>query len=306
MQAQVQSDTIDGANGVVTKTYSFNTNTVTGLIPGVTLNLLSTTLNSSSTYDTLHISISENTSEARDQILAFFNDYNNVRETLNRNTLTDDEDDPLDPKATMVGSPLIRNLTAQLNAIANFVLVGAGNGDYRTWQDIGIVKNETATDFDTGKYTLPDKSILLSAINTNFEKVKKLFGNYPVVSNNDFSVSDLGTSLDSSIAGQPITITYSRTRSSYYARFVCGGTDTGNILQANQYNLVGPDDTVFSGITIGYSGTSLGDGDSRTFTLTATQGLADKVAKLFDQTLDSSAGDFTTELARIKQKNKTH
>lgn len=305
LQAQIQSDTIDGANGVVTKTYSFNTNTVTGLIPGVTLNLLSTTLNSSGTYDTLNISISENTSGVRDQILAFFNNYNDIRETLNRNTLTDSEGDPLDPKATMVGSPLIRNLTAQLNAIANFVLVGAGNDDYRIWQDIGIIKNETATDFDMGKYTLPDKNILLSALNTNFEKVKKLFGNYPVVSNSDFSVSDLGPSLDSSIAGKSIRIVYNRLGSSYYASFVCddAGIGTGDILMDNQYNLVGPAGTVFSGITIGYSGADLGDGDSRTFTLTATQGLADRIAKLFDQTLDRNAGDFTAELARIKQKN---
>ena len=303
LQAKLTYVVNDGVRGPVSQNYTSNTNIVTGLIPGVTLNLLSTTLNSSNTYDTLNISLSENTSGARDQILAFFNGYNSVQETLNRNTLVDDEGDPLDPNATMVGSPLIRSLSTQLSAISSFVLAGAGSGDYMSWQDIGIVKNETATDFDAGKYVLPDKNVLLSAISTNFKKIKKLFGDYPIVSNSNFDVSDLGPSLDSSIAGQPITIIYSRTGTSYFAEFACGGTDTGPVLQTDQYNLIGPVGTVFSGITIGYSGVDINDGASITFTLTATQGLADRVAKLFDQTLDSSAGDFATESALIKKKN---
>ncbi len=304
LQAQLSYVVNDGVRGPVTQNYVSNSNTITGLIPGVTLKLLNTTLNSGGTYDTLNVSLSENTTGARDQILAFFNHYNDIREALNRNTLTDDEGDPLDPNATMIGSPLIRSLSIQLNAISNFALIGAGSGDYRIWQDIGIVKNETATDFDAGKYTLPDKSKLLSAISTNFEKVKKLLGNYPVVSNSDFAVSDLG-SLNDSIAGKSIRIVYNRLGSSYYASFVCddAGVVTGDILLDNQYNLVGPEGTAFSGITIGYSGADLGDGDSKTFTVTLTQGLADRVAKQFDQTLDSTVGDFTTELTRIKQKN---
>ncbi len=304
LQANITYVVNDGVRGPVTQTYVSNSNTVTGLIPGVTLQLLNTTLNSGGTYDNLNISISNNTKEACDKILAFFQHYNDIREALNRNLMVDDEGKPLDKDASMVRSPLIRQLSEELATISNFTLVGAGIGDYTTCQDIGIVLDETATGFQKGTYTVTNAQTLLAAVNNNFEKVKKLFGNYATVSNSNFSVSSLGQSLSTSIAGQAITVTYSNVGGAYYASFSCGSISTGNIPQASPYLLVGPTDTAFQNITIEYSGATIFPGGSVTFSLTATQGMAATSAVELDQALNKETGVFTTELSRIKQQNE--
>lgn len=303
LQAQIQCDVIDGANGVITKTYSFNNNVVANLIPGVTLKLLSTTKNSAGGYDNLNISISHNTEKTCDGIVTFFQHYNEIQEIINRNLMMDDEGNPLDPEASMIRSPLIKKLREQLAAISNFSVLGASASDYRTCADIGIVRDETATGFQTGTFTVPDAQKVLAAINNNFEKVKRLFGNYPTVSNTNFSVSDLGPTIDPIIAGRPISVTYSNIGGSYYARFTCGSHDTGNILQTSSTRLAGQKGSVFQNIAIDYQGAPISPGNSTTFTMTATQGLAATSATTLKQTLDSETGDFAVEVKRVKQAN---
>jgi flagellar hook-associated protein 2 len=304
LRAKIEYDVKSGEDGLVTKTYYFGSNTVTGLIPGVTLKLLSTTLNSSATYDNLNISLTENSKVVVDKIVSLFKQYNDLRELLNRNLMVDSEGNPLDPEASMLRSPLVKRLSEQLDTIFNATLAGGASGDYFSWQDIGIEDDEAATGFQTGTYAIIDSNKLLSAVTNNFQKVKKLFGNYPTVSNTDFRVWDLGPSLSDSIAGETITITFKRTGDDYYAKFVCGATDTGDVLQTSAYRLEGPADTVFENISIGYSGSPLTDGQSKVFTLVATQGIADKITKKLDSILNKTTGDFASEFRRVQQLNE--
>lgn len=303
IKAKIEYDVKSGEDGLITKTYYFDSNTVTGLIPGVTLKLLSPTLNSSGTYDNLNIGLGENSKVVVDKIASLFKQYNDLREILNRNLMVDNEGNPLDPGASMLRSPLIKRLSEQLQTIFNATLVGGAIGDYVSWQDIGLEDDEAASGFQTGTYAIIDSNKLLAAITNNFEKVKKLFGNYPIVSNTDFHVWDLGPSLSDSIAGETITVTFKRTGDDYHARFICGTTDTGDVLQTSGYRLEGPADSVFENISIGYSGSTLTNGQSKAFTLVATQGIADIITKKLDSILDKTTGDFATELRRVQQLN---
>ncbi|MBP9828602.1 MAG: flagellar filament capping protein FliD [Proteobacteria bacterium] len=316
LQAKIECDVTDGKRGVVTKTYEFDSNIVKDLIPGATLKLLNTTKNSGGGYDNLNINISNNSKEACDKILAFYQHYNEIRETLNRNLMTDDDGNPLDPEAVMVRSPLIKKLNEDLRAISHFTLVGSERDDFVTVRDIGIVRDETATGFQAGIFTIADAQKLLAAIQNNFEKVKKLFGNYTTVSNSNFRVTDLGPSLDPMLAGRPITVTLSNVGGKYYSRFLCGNNDTGNVEQKSSSRLVGKENSVFDKITIDYKGAPVQDGDSVTFTLTATQGLGVSVSNtlgslLTKETIDKKTGrvveadgDFSIEVKRIQQKNE--
>lgn len=304
LQSKLECDVVDGANGIVTKTYAFDSNIIQDLIPGVTLKLLNTTKNSAGGYDDLNINISHNSKEACDKILAFFQHYNEVREILNRNLMTDKDGNPLDPEAVMVRSPLIRKLNDELLAISHFTLIGAGPNDYRSYKDIGIVPDKAATGFQTGTFTIADAQTLLAAINNNFEKVKKLFGNYTTVSNGNFYVSDLGPSFNPILAGKPITVTLSNIDGKYYSRFKCEGNDTGDIEQNGPYHLTGKKDSVFDKIAIDYKGAPIAIGDSITFTMNATQGLGVVSSKTLDQSLKSNTGDFATEVKRVQEKNE--
>lgn len=315
LKAKVQCDVIDGANGTITKTYAFDTNTIEGLISGVTFKLLNTTKNGSGTYDDINIGISNNTGEACEKIVAFFVKFNEIRELVNRNLMEDDNHEPLDSEAEMFGLPLIKALDKQLNSIANFMLIGAEKDDYKSSKDIGIVKDATATGFQTGTFTITDKQKILSAITNNFEKVKKLFGNYATTTNANFHVTDLGPALEPSIAGKPITITVSNIDGKSYARFICAGHDSGNIEQKTSTRLMGAKGSVFDQIIIDYKGAPIPKGASVSFTMTATQGLGAATVRTTSQILRKETtdkktgaitpgGDFDTEVKRIQKKNE--
>ncbi len=302
LQAKIQYNITDGSSGTVAKTYFFNTNVVTNLIPGVTIKLLNPTTNSTGGLDKLNINISNNTQGICDKILSFYKNFNDIRETLNRNLMTDEDGNPIDKDALMVRSPLVRQLSDQLDAISSFTLQGCGPSDFSSCQSIGIVVDNTAAGFKKGIYTIKDSQALLAAISNNFSAVKKLFGNYPVVSNSNFSVSDLG-SLSSSIAGHPITITLSNTGGSYSATYSCGSYTATQTSATSNY-FIGPAGTVFENITLGYTGNAIGDGESATCTVTATQGFAAVSSIKFDQSLDNQTGDFALEFKRIKDENE--
>ncbi len=323
LKAKVECDIVDGAHGVVTKEYTFDTNIVEDLMPGVTIKLLNPSKNSSGTYDDININISNNTGEACEKIVAFFVHFNEIREILNRNLMEDEDHNPLDPEALMFRIPLIRALDKQLSAIANFMFVGGNNesklgakdGDYKSCKDIGIVRDAAATGFQTGTFTITDKQKILSAITNNFEKVRKLFGNYATTTNTNFHVADLGTNLDRSIAGKPIKITLSTKDGKSYARFQCAGHDSGDIEQTTISRLVGPKGSIFEKITIDYKGAPVPEESPVTFSMTATQGLALTAARSCAQSLQKEtrdkktgeltpSGDFETAVKTITKKNE--
>lgn len=315
LKAKVACDVVDGANGVTSKCYSFNTNIIEDLIPGVTLKLLNTTKNSNGTYDDINISVSPNTGEACEKIISFFVKFNEIREIVNRNLMTDDNQKPLDPEALMVRLPLIKALDKQLSAIMNFTLVGGEKGDYASCRDIGIVRDAAASGFQKGTFTITDKQKILSAITNHFEKVRKLFGNYSTTTNSNFQVTDLGPDLDRSIAGKPVTVTFSNIGGKSYARFQCGENDSGNVEQKSTSRLVGKKNSVFDKIVINYKGTPIPEGGSVTFTMTATQGFGVAAARTCSETLKKEikdektgvvtpGGDFENQVKEIQKKNE--
>lgn len=300
--AEIEYDIVDGANGTVTKKFSFSSNTVENLIPGVTIKLLNTTENSAGGFDNLNIRLRNNTQTACEKIISFFKNFNETREILNRNLQADEDGNPLDQKATMFRSPLIRELSQQLDTIARYTTANPASGDYISSQDIGIVLDQSAGGFQAGTYTITSSQTLLSALSNDFDKVKKFFGNYVTVSNDNFDVANLG-SLNSSISGTPISVTYSKNGGSFYTNFTCGSFTTGNTAVTTNGYFVGPAGSAFEGITIGYGGTALQDGDSITFTMVASQGLAAQSSIKIERVLDEESGDFFIEFKRIKEQN---
>ena len=61
---------------------------------------------------------------------------------------------------------------------------------------------------------------------------------------------------------------------------------------------------MFENISIGYSGSPLTDGQSKVFTLVATQGIADRITKKLDSILNKTTGDFASEFRRVQQLNE--
>lgn len=303
LQAQVAIDFNNSTGAVETKTMYYNSNVIDDLIAGTTLNLKNVTGS-----DSIYVGLSENTKGAFDKIVAFFQQYNNIKAIINRNTLRDKNGDLLDKEATMGGSPLIQHLSTKLEMLFSMVPVNSADNDYAAWKDLGVTKVFQGKDvFAGGTYTI-DAAKLGKAIASNFRGVEKLFASYSTSSNSNFVVSnDSNTNISTVIANKPITVIYSVTVDGCIARLQYSDSDfaedTDFFILDNSSQIVGPVGSVFEGITI-TAQQQLAVGASVSFTVKASQGLTVGIKKGLSQVLDKNTGEFQSEVERIKHQNE--
>lgn len=303
LQAQVAIDFNNSTGAVETKTMYYDSNVIDDLIAGTTLNLKNVTGS-----DSLYVGLSENTKGAFDRIVAFFQQYNNIKEIINRNTLRDKNGDLLDKEATMGGSPLIQHLSTKLEMLFSMVPVNSADNDYAAWKDLGVTKVFQGKDvFAGGTYTI-DAAKLGKAIASNFRGVEKLFASYSTSSNSNFVVSnDSNTNISTVIANKPITVMYSVTVDGCIARLQYSDSDSAEdtdfFILDNSSQIVGPVGSVFEGITI-TAQQQLAVDASVSFTVKASQGLTVGIKKGLSQVLDKKTGEFQSEVERIKHQNE--
>lgn len=302
LQAQVAIDFNNSTGVVETKTMYYNSNVINNLIAGTTLNLKNVT-----GADSIFIGLSDNTKGAFDKIVAFFQQYNNIKEIINRNTLRDKNGDFLDKEATIGDSPLIQHLNTKLEMLFSMVPVNSGGDDYTAWKDLGITKAFQGKDaFSGGTYTI-DAAKLGKAIASNFQGVQKLFASYNTSSNSNFVTSiDSNVTISNVIANKPITVIYAVTVDGCVARLQYNDSDfaedTDFFTLDNALQIVGPAGSVFEGITISAQ-QPLAIGASVSFTVQASQGLTVGIKKGLSQILDKKTGEFHSEVERIKSQN---
>lgn len=304
LQAQVAIDFHNSTGTVETKTMYYNSNTVENLIAGTTI-----TLKNITSGDSVYVGLSENANGVFDRVTVFFQQYNNIKEIINRNCLRDKNGDLLDKDATMGGSPLIQHLSTKLETLFSIASVNPGDNDYTSWKDLGIQKVfKGKDDFAVGTYTI-DAAKLGKAIASNFNGVEKLFANYFTSSNSNFVVNNASnTNISNVIANKSITVTYAVNANGCVARLQCSGSnfteDTGFFTLDNASQIVGPVGSVFEGITISAQ-QQLAVGVSVSFSIQASQGLAVGIKKGLSQILDKTTGEFQSEVERIKNQNES-
>lgn len=137
------------------------TNTVSGAISGVTLNLLKADLGNN-----VKFSVSENTQPARTSISEFVQNFNDLVTNINSLTAYDAE---TGSAGVLIGDFTVRSITNQLSRVISDT-VSQLSGDVRSLADIGISTNSSSGTLDI------DEDILSNAL-TNFpEQVEALFG----------------------------------------------------------------------------------------------------------------------------------
>ena len=306
LQAEVEIDFSNSTGTTTTKTMYYNSNTIDDLINGTTLTLKNATGGSS-----VYIGLAENNKGLFDRIVAFFQQYNTIRETINRNSLRDNNGEPLDKDAAMPGSPLIQHLGTKLEMLFSTMPENAGEGDYNAWKEVGITRVfKGKDDFAGGTFTI-DAAKLGKCIASNFKGVEKLFANSFTSSNANFVVNNASDAkLSTVIANQSITVNYSATADGYLARLHYINTDlnidedTGFFTLDNPSQIVGPAGSVFEGLAI-IANTPFEEGQSAEFTVKASQGLVVGIKKGLAQILDKKTGEFKSEVERVQTQNKS-
>jgi flagellar capping protein FliD len=242
--------------------------------------------------------------------VAFFQQYNVIREIINRNSLRDGNGDLLDKEATMPNSPLIQHLGTKLEMLFSGSALNPGDADYTSWKEIGITRVFKGKDnFSGGVYTI-DAAKLGKCIASNFKGVEKLFANYSTSSHSNFVVSNSpNASISSVIANQNITVEYTATadgcmaRLRYYNDSSGVDEDTGSFILDNPSQIVGPEGTIFEGLTI-VAKSPFTVGQSAEFSVKVSQGLTIGIKKGLEQLLDKKTGEFKSEQERIQAHNK--
>lgn len=136
------------------------TNTVSGVIEGVTLNL-----NKAQAGVPVSVSISADTTDVTDQVQGFVDDLNAMRDVIKYlGSFTKDPEDPT--KGSLRGEQALRSVESD---IRNFMQVrGSTGGAIQSMADIGITSNLDGT------YSL-DKTKLTNALSSDSTAVSALF-----------------------------------------------------------------------------------------------------------------------------------
>lgn len=167
-------------------------NTVTGAISGVTLNLVGKTPSGSPAT----LTVSNNTATVQTNIGNVVSAYNSLAATF---TSLGSYDPTSNTGGPMVGSPILAGVQSQIRSALNSI-VNTGSSTYNTLASIGITSNRDGT-------LSLDTTALSNVLSTNFSAVSQLFSSTGGVaaSLNTQLTNALGTNGFVTLAGQSLT-----------------------------------------------------------------------------------------------------
>ncbi len=236
--AQDASFSVDGVD------YTRSSNTVSDVIPGVSMTLLST--NDATTSTPANISVAEDTSSVSGTISNFVTAYNGVVDYINsQNTFTPDS---TNTEGTAQSSPeLFGNyaLTSVQNQLSSMLNV---NSNGKSLADVGITVNTTGE-------LVVDSSQLQAALQSDPTTVASLFGVSGTATGTGLSFVTAGTnSQTSSAQGYAVDITQAATQATVTAASAYTApsqaetlTFSGGLFSASSVGLSIPAGTTLSG-----------------------------------------------------------
>lgn len=261
-----------------------NTNSVTDLISGITINLQSISPTSPTQGQTTAI-IGNDVTTILSTIQSLVAAYNDLVQEINKNqcakinpntgTVEPDKD------AVLYGDSILTDLKQILTNFAGGIVQGLNASlNYTTLAQAGINLSETNVldSVSISGLLEIDQTVLSTAINNNLAMVTQLFGDSVTISSNYFEVFNFPSSLSPFVGGQPITVSYQKNLDSTYSATlsVPGQTPVTIPSLSSTKLIVGPAGSIFDGLTIGYTGPDpTAGGAPVTTTVTLTQGLAD-------------------------------
>ncbi|MBA4249630.1 MAG: hypothetical protein C0432_02540 [Candidatus Puniceispirillum sp.] len=276
-----------------------NSNVITNLIDGVTINL-----NSISTKDTI-FSIEYDKQAAYININQFVDAYNDVVKTMAKYS---DDQDGKNKEAVLKDNPVISHIKHMLHSSQNMANLGesATSASLFSLGDLGItfVSGQSGNNDEVEGMLLIDQGTLVTKImNGDYKNVVKLFGDYAEFSNSEFNIAKFPETLNPSILGKEISIDYAlvgasstdeifalnfsipkpsndffdsallgkkvdlslqRDEEGNYSAIVSGVSGISSITSANVINNVisFPDDSSLAGVTINFIGENIQNGSS--------------------------------------------
>lgn len=255
-----------------------NSNTITDILDGVTLNI-----KSADPGTTITLEVTKDTTAAADAVAEFVEAYNAYRQFVKDNQAVSAEG-VVSEKAVLFGDTLMKTLNQD---IANLLSqsYATGNPAITTLRDIGLTLN-------ADNFLEIDEEDLNNALTNNFDSVRAMFETQYSSSNTEFRL------LNNTATGAYGTLTFDITATG-------AGAITGVLVngQANMFDIsgtsiVGKKGTQYEGLSFAYIGST-----STTLTMTINQGLGDLMSNSFGRYTDSTLGEITAQINRINTDN---
>ncbi len=301
-EGQNASFTYDGA------TITRSTNTISDLIPGVTLNLLQNTSSQSGASFTLQIAPDSSTIESG--ITAFANAYNSFLTFYAQQTQLNSSGTPAS-SAVLYSDTTLRTIYNQLTEEAATLVQGLSTSAPNTLSAIGISFANTPATSTTPQVdnTLSiDSASLLSSLQSNFSAVENIFGsNLTATASGGGTLSDIALFQSPTTAGVTsftLNVNQSGTSTATYIDPTSGQSTTINLTSSslNGSGLllsVPAGDGALSGMQLIYGSAANASG----VTVNLSQGVADQMNNAITQALTPDTGLLATDQTALQTKN---
>ena len=263
--AQSAEFTLDGIS------MTRDTNDISDVLTGVTLDLLQTTPSGTS----VNISIGADTSQIASALDTFVTNYNTFRDDVIAQQATD-SDGTASSSAVLFGDSTMRDIMTRVQAVLGTSVGGL------TMSDLGLSFNEkNELELDT--------STLSSVLTSNLSGVTTLLSAQTTTSTSQLSVVNTGTS--------PQSFTLDVTVDSSGALTAASVGGDSSLFTVSGTSIIGNSGTIYVGMAFTYSGST-----SQSITVTSTSGLATQLYQIA-KTSSATTGSLQTLITNLQSRD---
>lgn len=269
-----------------------STNTINDLFAGVTLNLYQAEAGT-----TVKLDIERNLTEVKTAVTGFVEAYNAVKQFINEQNLTDEENGgKSDDAGPLFGSRTLSDVESALSRLLGQGTSGVSSA-FRVLAQIGVdfIDNDSATDPLLADTLEVDESALDEALLSNLDDVRRLFAFD--MSSSDPRITLLGFTGNTtySATGYTLNLTHDGTNltGADINGVVASATVSGNIITVT-------DATGAYGLSLYYSG----DTDVSGIQIDFTVGLAADMFADVDAMIDTTTGAIQGEIDALTDQNE--
>ncbi len=268
-------------------------NTVSDLIPGVTLNLFA-----SEGGTTIKIDVEKNLTEVKTQIAAFVEAYNEMVRFTNEQTAVDPvTGQPTEETGLLFGSQVLADVKAR---IGNIFASGASgvSSDFTQLAAIGIKfvsNNEVSDPLDYNTLKI-DEAKLDEKLLNNAEDVRRMFTFNGSTNDSRFTITSFSGSQEYTSSG--VTVDFVHDGTTFTSASIGGDSSAVEVLNGNTLKiLTGPG----AGMILFYNGGA----SAGSVTSSYTMGFAAKMFSELDDLLTLDTGAVDLEIDTLKKINET-
>lgn len=264
-QIQAAQDAVMTLDGT---TITSASNTVSDVIPGVTLNLDSTTASG----DSVTLTIGQDTSGVTSAVEAFITAYNNLHDYLETQESVG-SDGTVSSTAYLFADTTLRSLTSSLNSLVTGASASASSGS----SAISYLSQLGVSFTSSNDLELSDSSALSTALASNSAALQAFF-------QSSYTTSDSALKLMSNSSASSLSFTLDITADSSGVTGVTVNGQSG-LFTVSGNELIGVSGSAYAGLTFAINATS-----DQSISVNLKQGFADSLVSLASQYADTSSG----------------